>query len=115
MKKLYHRLLDICYHNKLHHLGSYFSCLHILDKIHGQMNKDDIFILSNGHAVVALYVILEKYYGLNAQEFLKTPPVRMNLPAATAPTSPALEQNFYFSIEDICKIVLSTVQKVRNN
>ena len=70
MKKLYHRLLDICYHNKLHHLGSYFSCLHILDKIHGQMNKDDIFILSNGHAVVALYVILEKYYGLNAQELL---------------------------------------------
>lgn len=34
------------------------------------MNSNDIFILSNGHAVVALYVILEKYYGLNAQELL---------------------------------------------
>ena len=68
MKKLYRRLLDICYHNKLHHLGSYFSCLHILDEIHGQMNKDDIFILSNGHAVVALYVILEKYEGRNAED-----------------------------------------------
>jgi transketolase len=34
------------------------------------MKEDDIFILSNGHAVVSLYVILEKYYGLNAQELL---------------------------------------------
>jgi transketolase len=70
MKKLYRRLLDICYENKLHHLGSYFSCLEILNKIYSEMSEDDIFILSNGHAVVALYVILEEYYGLNAQELL---------------------------------------------
>lgn len=70
MKKLYRRLLDICYQNKLHHLGSYFSSLHILDNIYKNMNKEDIFILSNGHAVVALYVILEKYHGLDAQELL---------------------------------------------
>ena len=56
MKKLYRRLLDICYENKLHHLGSYFSCLHIIDDIYKNKGKDDIFILSNGHAVVALYV-----------------------------------------------------------
>ena len=70
MKKLYRRLLDICYENKLHHLGSYFSCLHIIDEIYRDKNEDDIFILSNGHAVVALYVVLEKYYGLDAQELL---------------------------------------------
>ena len=70
MKKLYRRLLDICYENKLHHLGSYFSCLHIIDDIYRNKKEDDIFILSNGHAVVALYVILEEYYGLNAQELL---------------------------------------------
>jgi transketolase len=70
MKKLYRRLLDICYKNKLHHLGSYFSSLEILDRIYKNMNKDDIFILSNGHAVVALYVILEKYHGLDAQSLL---------------------------------------------
>ena len=70
MEKLYRRLLDICYQNKLHHLGSYFSSLHILDDIYKNMNKDDIFILSNGHAVVALYVVLEKYHGLDAQELL---------------------------------------------
>ena len=33
--------------------------------------EDDIFILSNGHAVVALYVVLEQYYGLDAQELLE--------------------------------------------
>jgi len=70
MTKLYRRLLDICYENKLHHLGSYFSCLHIIDDIYKNKKEDDIFILSNGHAVVALYVILEEYYGLNAQELL---------------------------------------------
>ena len=70
MTKLYRKLLDICYENKLHHLGSYFSCLHIIDDIYKNKKEDDIFILSNGHAVVALYVILEEYYGLNAQELL---------------------------------------------
>ena len=68
MKDLYKRLLDICYERQLHHLGSYFSALQIIDKIYSEMDKDDIFILSNGHAVVALYVILEKYYGLDAVE-----------------------------------------------
>ncbi len=71
MKKLYRRLLDICYENKLHHLGSYFSCLHIIDEIYKNKKDDDIFILSSGHSVVALYVVLEKYYGLNAVELHK--------------------------------------------
>ena len=68
MKDLYKRLLDICYERQLHHLGSYLSALQIIDQIYSEMDKDDIFILSNGHAVVALYVILEKYYGLDAVE-----------------------------------------------
>ena len=71
MKKLYRRLLDICYENKLHHLGSYFSCIHIIDEIYKNKKDDDIFILSSGHSVVALYVVLEKYYGLDAVELHK--------------------------------------------
>lgn len=70
-KKLKRRLLDICYKHKLHHLGSYFSSLHIIDDIYSRMNRDDIFILSSGHAVVALYAVLEKYYGFDAEELLK--------------------------------------------
>ena len=71
MKELYKRLLDICYERQLHHLGSYFSALQIIDEIYSQKKEDDIFILSNGHAVVALYVVLEKYYGLDAVELHK--------------------------------------------
>lgn len=70
-KTLKKRLLDICYKHKLHHLGSYFSSLDIIDGIYSKMKKDDIFILSAGHAVVALYVVLEKYFGFDAEELLK--------------------------------------------
>jgi len=70
-KKLKKRLLEICYKHKLHHLGSYFSSLNIIDNIYSQMKKDDIFILSSGHAVVALFVVLEKYFGFDAEELLK--------------------------------------------
>lgn len=63
------RLIDIAYANKLSHLGSYLSSLEIIDNIYSKMNQDDIFILSSGHAALALYVCLEKYKLKNA-EFL---------------------------------------------
>ena len=70
-KKLIKRLLDISYEQKLHHLGSYFSCVEIIDDIYSKMEKNDIFILSNGHSAVALYVVLEKYFDLNAEDLLE--------------------------------------------
>jgi len=66
MKELKKRLVEIAYKNKLGHLGSYFSSLEIIDEIYSRMEKDDIFILSSGHAALALYVCLEKYKGVNA-------------------------------------------------
>tara|TARA_Y100000741_G_scaffold342324_1_gene305249 strand:+ start:598 stop:1218 length:621 start_codon:yes stop_codon:yes gene_type:complete len=69
-KKLIKRLLDISYENQLHHLGSYFSCVETIDDIYSKMNQDDIFILSNGHAAVALYVVLEKHFNFDAQDLL---------------------------------------------
>jgi len=69
-EKLKKRLLELCYKNKLHHLGSYFSSLNIIDQIYSKMSQEDIFILSNGHAVAALYVVLEKYFGFDAQYLL---------------------------------------------
>lgn len=72
MKDLEKRLLDIAYKNKLGHLGSYFSSLPIVNEIYSKMGKDDIFILSSGHAALAMYVCIEKYKGVNAEElFLK--------------------------------------------
>jgi len=72
MEKLKERILDICYENKLSHLGSYFSSVSVIDKIYNQMKDDDIFILSSGHCAVALYAVIEKYKGIDANDlFLK--------------------------------------------
>jgi len=56
------RLLKLLYEHKEEHVGSCFTCLDIIDNIFAKKSEDDIFILSNGHAAYALYVILEKYY-----------------------------------------------------
>ena len=71
MEKVRRRILDICYKNKLSHLGSYFSSVGIIDKIFLEKNDNDIFILSAGHAAVALYAILEKYHGVDAEYLFK--------------------------------------------
>lgn len=68
--KLHKRLLEVCYKNDVHHLGSHFSSLDIIDEIYSRMNENDIFILSNGHAAVSLYVVIEKYYGIDAEKLL---------------------------------------------
>ena len=61
------RIVTIAYKNKLGHLGSYFSSVSIINEIYSKMNEDDIFILSSGHAALALYVVLEKYKGVDAE------------------------------------------------
>lgn len=66
-KDLKRRIIEIAYKNKLSHLGSYFSCVDAIDFVFEKKGADDIFILSNGHAALAFYVVLEKYYGVNAE------------------------------------------------
>ena len=71
-KKIYKRILDIAYKHKCSHLGSYFSSVDIIDYIFTKKNKDDIFILSSGHAALALYCVIEKYYNKDAEKlFIK--------------------------------------------
>jgi transketolase len=71
MINLKNRILEIAYKNKLSHLGSYLSSLEIIEEIYKKKNSEDIFILSSGHAALALYVILEAYEGKNAEELFK--------------------------------------------
>jgi len=72
MVNLKSRILEIAYKYKLSHLGSYLSSIDIIDNIYSKKSPEDIFILSSGHAALALYSILEKYEGKNAEElFLK--------------------------------------------
>jgi len=65
------RILEIAYKNKLSHLGSYLSSLEIIEEIYKKKKPEDIFILSSGHASLALYVVLEAYEGRNAEELFK--------------------------------------------
>lgn len=65
---LYTRILEISYNKKLSHLSSCLTMVNILDDIYSRIEDDEPFILSNGHSALALYVVLEKYYGFNAED-----------------------------------------------
>ena len=67
MVDLKKRIVEIAYKHKLGHLGSYLSSVEIIDEIYSKMSKDDIFILSSGHASLAMYVCIEKYHGIDAE------------------------------------------------
>jgi transketolase len=60
-------IAEISYKHKLGHLGSYLSSVDIVDEIYSKMDKNDIFILSSGHASLAMYVCIEKYFGIDAE------------------------------------------------
>ena len=66
------RLLDQCYRYSRSHLGSAFSSLGIIDEIYGAMKVNDKFILSNGHAAAALFVVLEKFRGNDSSIYFET-------------------------------------------
>lgn len=70
MTDLERRLIDITYQERLSHLSSTLSALPIIEEIYAEKKDDEVFILSNGHAGLALYVVLEKYYGVDPVELL---------------------------------------------
>jgi transketolase len=68
LNNLEYRILEISYKYKLSHLSSNLTAVNIIDEIYSIKEDNDIFILSSGHAGLALYVVLEKYYGFNAEK-----------------------------------------------
>lgn len=70
MNALEKRIIDLSYKHHLSHIGSCLAVINTLDKIYSLKKKDEPFILSNGHAGLALYVILEKYEGQDAEALL---------------------------------------------
>lgn len=78
MNPLKKRILDLSYKHKLSHIGSCLSTVDTLDKIYSIKKKDEPLILSNGHAGLALYVVLEKYEGHNAEELIEKHGVHPN-------------------------------------
>jgi len=62
------RVIDISYKEKIGHLSSNLNAVNIIEEIYKTKKSDEPFILSSGHAALALYVVLEKYEGQDAEE-----------------------------------------------
>jgi transketolase len=69
--KLKNRILKIKYLQGENHIGSCLSAVPIIKEIYDQMRLQDRFILSSGHAGVALYAVLESKGILPRSEILK--------------------------------------------
>ena len=67
MSIIHDRIIDISKKHGLTHLGGCLTSADIIDQIYSVRQKDDPFILSCGHNALALYVVLEKYLGLDAE------------------------------------------------
>ena len=68
MNELHHRILDISKRYGLAHIGSNLTAVDIIDEIYKIKEPEEPFVLSCGHAGLALYVVLEKHYGFDAEE-----------------------------------------------
>lgn len=61
------RIIDISYRHKLSHLGSNLTAVDIIDEIFQEKNPEEKFVLSSGHAGLALYVVIEKHFQVDAE------------------------------------------------
>jgi len=71
MNQLQKRIIEISYKLKLSHLSSCLTSVNLIDAIYKVKKKNEPFILSNGHAGLALYVVLEKYEGKDAEKLFR--------------------------------------------
>lgn len=70
LNELQKRIIDISYKKKLSHIGSCLTSLSAIENCYKSMEEGDKFVLSNGHAFLALAVVLEKYRGLDAEKLI---------------------------------------------
>lgn len=71
MNALERRIIDLSYKFRLTHVSSCLNCVNLIDWIYEHRERDDPFVLGNGHAALALYVVLEKYGCCDAEEMVK--------------------------------------------
>lgn len=70
-KNLKKRIIELSYRYSKSHIGSCLSAVDIIEEIYNLKNDDEKFILSEGHAGIALYCVLEKHEGRDAEYLLK--------------------------------------------
>jgi transketolase N-terminal domain/subunit len=78
MNELERRVIDLSYRHKLTHISSCLNCVNLINWIYEQRKPDDPFCLGNGHAGLALYVVLEKNGFCDAEEMIKKHGVHPN-------------------------------------
>jgi transketolase len=71
MNELHSRILSISKQYGLGHIGSCLTSVGIIDEIYKTKQYDELFVLSCGHAGLALYVVIEKYYGIDAEHLFR--------------------------------------------
>ena len=64
------RIIDLSYKHKLSHIGSCLTALPIIYEIYSRKEKHERFVLSCGHAGLALYVVLEDFFKVDAEKIL---------------------------------------------
>lgn len=62
------RIFDLSYKHGLSHIGSCITAVDLIADIYSIKKENEPFILSSGHAAVALYVVLEDKYHIPADD-----------------------------------------------
>jgi len=71
MTPLQKKVIELSFKHKLSHIGSCLNAVDQIDTIYSIKEKDDVFVLGNAHAALALYVVLEKYGLGKAEDYIK--------------------------------------------
>lgn len=70
-KDLKRRIIEISYKYNKSHIGSCLCAVDIIEEIYNLKRKEEKFVLSEGHAAIALYCVLEKHEGRDPEYLLK--------------------------------------------
>lgn len=70
MNTLEKRIIELSYRHKLSHVSSCLNTVNFLNTIYEKRKETEPVILCNGHAGLALYVVLEKFGFCDAEEML---------------------------------------------
>lgn len=68
MNEIQKRIIDISYKNKFGSLSATISAAPIIEEIYKTKKENEPFILSSGHAGLALYCVLEKFLNKDAEQ-----------------------------------------------
>lgn len=115
-KHLRRRILEIIFDAKASHIGSCLSVIDLIQAVYEVKRPDEKFVLSNGHAAVALYAVLEDHGYLHSPNLhtlnihpdrnadhhidLSTGSLGQGLPIALGMALADRQKNVYCSISD---------------